>query len=156
MDTQGALGSVLSDFMPPIAPALPTLRGITHYRPRNTMTFDHSLPRGGLTRPETGLLLGAAAGALYTLSLVRAGKTFNGQKLIMINALFGFFWSAGSVAGPVVSGMLIGITGYDGLIVTLVASGVLFLLIQCLCKNEKTLLASEQEDDMDEATESAR
>ncbi len=38
-----------------------------------------------------------------TLSLVRAGKTFNGQKLIMINALFGFFWSAGSVAGPVVS-----------------------------------------------------
>ncbi len=36
----------------------------------------------------------------------------------MINALFGFFWSAGSVAGPVVSGMLIGITGYDGLIVT--------------------------------------
>jgi MFS family permease len=96
------------------------------------------------------LLLGAAAGALYTLSLVRAGKTFSGQKLIMINALFGFFWSAGSVAGPVVSGMLIGITGYDGLIVTLVASGVLFLLIQCLCKNEKTLLASEQEDDMDE------
>ncbi|KFJ96449.1 hypothetical protein BF23_29725, partial [Klebsiella variicola] len=102
------------------------------------------------------LLLGAAAGALYTLSLVRAGKTFNGQKLIMINALFGFFWSAGSVAGPVVSGMLIGITGYDGLIVTLVASGVLFLLIQCLCKNEKTLLASEQEEEMDEATESAR
>jgi hypothetical protein len=37
-------------------------------------------------------------------------------------------WSAGSVAGPVVSGMLIGITGYDGLIATLVASGVLFLL----------------------------
>ena len=102
------------------------------------------------------LLLGAAAGALYTLSLVRAGKTFSGQKLIMINALFGFFWSAGSVAGPVVSGMLIGITGYDGLIATLVASGVLFLLIQCLCKNEKTLLASEQEDDMDEATESAQ
>ncbi|EMO2287073.1 MFS transporter [Klebsiella variicola] len=102
------------------------------------------------------LLLGAAAGALYTLSLVRAGKTFNGQKLIMINALFGFLWSAGSVAGPVVSGMLIGITGYDGLIVTLVASGVLFLLIQCLCKNEKTLLASEQEEEMDEATESAR
>ncbi|CDN00616.1 Transporter, major facilitator family (fragment) [Klebsiella quasipneumoniae subsp. quasipneumoniae] len=102
------------------------------------------------------LLLGAAAGALYTLSLVRAGKTFSGQKLIMINALFGFFWSAGSVAGPVVSGMLIGITGYDGLIATLVASGGLFLLIQCLCKNEKTLLASEQEEDMDEATESAR
>ena len=35
------------------------------------------------------LLLGAAAGALYTLSLVRAGKTFNGQKLFMINTLAG-------------------------------------------------------------------
>ena len=58
----------------------------------------------------------------------------------MINALFGFFWSAGSVAGPVVSGMLIGITGYDGLIVTPVASGVLFLLIQCLCKTRKPCL----------------
>ncbi len=44
--------------------------------------------------------------------------------------------------------MLIGITGYDGLIVTLVASGVLFLLIQCLCKKEKTPLASEREDDI--------
>ncbi len=29
-------------------------------------------------------------GALCVLSLVRAGKRFNGQKLIMINALFGF------------------------------------------------------------------
>ncbi len=102
------------------------------------------------------LLLGAAAGALYTLSLVRAGKTFSGQKLIMINALFGFFWSAGSVAGPIVSGMLIGVSGYDGLIITLFASGVLFLLIQCLSKNEKTLLANEQEEDMEEATETAQ
>ncbi|WP_180960725.1 MFS transporter [Klebsiella aerogenes] len=102
------------------------------------------------------LLLGAAAGALYTLSLVRAGKTFSGQKLIMINALFGFLWSAGSVAGPIVSGMLIGVSGYDGLIITLFASGVLFLLIQCLSKNEKTLLANEQEEDMEEATETAQ
>ncbi|WEF30031.1 MFS transporter [Klebsiella aerogenes] len=102
------------------------------------------------------LLLGAAAGALYTLSLVRAGKTFSGQKLIMINALFGFFWSAGSVAGPIVSGMLISVSGYDGLIITLFASGVLFLLIQCLSKNEKTLLANEQEAEMDEATETAQ
>lgn len=102
------------------------------------------------------LLLGAAAGALYTLSLVRAGKTFSGQKLIMINALFGFFWSAGSVAGPIVSGLLIGVSGYDGLIITLFASGVLFLLIQCLSKNEKTLLANEQEEDMEEATETAQ
>ncbi len=35
------------------------------------------------------LILGAAAGRCIR-SLVRAGKTFSGQKLIMINALLGF------------------------------------------------------------------
>ena len=104
------------------------------------------------------LILGAAAGALYTLSLVRAGKTFSGQKLIMINALLGFFWSAGSVAGPVVSGLLISVAGYDGLLMTLFASGALFLLIQCLGKSEKALLADEREreEEMDDISEAAR
>ena len=102
------------------------------------------------------LILGAAAGALYTLSLVRAGKTFSGQKLIMINALLGFFWSAGSVAGPVVSSLLISVSGYDGLLVTLLACGVLFLLIQCLGKTETALLANERQDrDADVQTETA-
>ncbi|HHT0375867.1 TPA: MFS transporter [Raoultella planticola] len=100
------------------------------------------------------LILGAAAGALYTLSLVRAGKTFSGQKLIMINALLGFFWSAGSVAGPVVSSLLISVSGYDGLLVTLLACGVLFLLIQCLGKTEKALLANVRQD-RDAQTETA-
>ena len=104
------------------------------------------------------LLLGAAAGALYTLSLVRAGKTFSGQKLIMINALLGFFWSAGSVAGPVVSGLLISVAGYDGLLMTLFVSGALFLLIQCLGKSEKALLADEREreGEMDDISEAAQ
>lgn len=103
------------------------------------------------------LILGAAAGALYTLSLVRAGKTFSGQKLIMINALLGFFWSAGSVAGPVVSSLLISVSGYDGLLIALLACGVLFLLIQCQGKTEKTLLANERQDrdDDDAQTETA-
>lgn len=104
------------------------------------------------------LILGAAAGALYTLSLVRAGKTFSGQKLIMINALLGFFWSAGSVAGPVVSGLLISVSGYDGLLITLFVSGALFLLIQCLGKNEKALLADEREreEERDDIREAAQ
>ena len=103
------------------------------------------------------LILGAAAGALYTLSLVRAGKTFSGQKLIMINALLGFFWSAGSVAGPVVSSLLISVSGYDGLLIALLACGVLFLLIQCLGKTEKALLANvrQDRDDDDAQTETA-
>jgi hypothetical protein len=54
----------------------------------------------------------------------------------MINALLGFFWSAGSVAGPVVSSLLISVSGYDGLLMTLLACGVLFLLIQCLENGE--------------------
>ncbi|MGE0970270.1 MFS transporter [Klebsiella sp. WOUb02] len=102
------------------------------------------------------LVLGAAAGALYTLSLVRAGKTFSGQKLIMINALLGFFWSAGSVAGPVISSLAIGVSGYDALIVTLFASGLLFLLIQGLGKSEKTLLANEGEASVAEVGEAAQ
>lgn len=96
------------------------------------------------------LVLGAAAGALYTLSLVRAGKTFNGQKLIMINALLGFFWSAGSVAGPVISSLVISVSGYDGLLITLLASGGLFLLIQYLGKTEQSLLAAANEDSDDD------
>ncbi|HHG8774877.1 TPA: MFS transporter [Raoultella planticola] len=96
------------------------------------------------------LILGAAAGALYTLSLVRAGKTFNGQKLIMINALLGFFWSAGSVAGPVVSSLLISVSGYNGLPIALLACGVVFLLIQWLGKTEKALLANARQDSDDD------
>lgn len=76
----------------------------------------------------------------------------------MINALLGFFWSAGSVAGPVVSGLLISVSGYDGLLITLFVSGALFLLIQCLGKNEKALLADEREreEERDDIREAAQ
>lgn len=68
----------------------------------------------------------------------------------MINALLGFFWSAGSVAGPVISSLVISVSGYDGLLITLLASGGLFLLIQCLGKTEQTLLAAADEDSDDD------
>ncbi|MDU4544385.1 MAG: MFS transporter, partial [Klebsiella michiganensis] len=73
-------------------------------------------------------------------------------------ALLGFFWSAGSVAGPVVSGLLISVAGYDGLLMTLFVSGALFLLIQCLGKSEKALLADEREreEEMDDISEAAQ
>ncbi len=69
------------------------------------------------------LLLGAAAGALYTLSLARAGKTFNGQKLIMITPCSAFLVRrqrrrAGSQRHADRHHRLT-----DGLIVTLVARG---------------------------------
>ena len=65
---------------------------------------------------------------------------------------------SGSVAGPVVSGLLISVAGYDGLLMTLFVSGALFLLIQCLGKSEKALLADEREreEEMDDISEAAQ
>lgn len=42
-------------------------------------------------------ILGAVAGAIYTLSLVRAGNRFSGQKLIVANSIFGVIWGVGSI-----------------------------------------------------------
>ncbi|MBA0169525.1 MULTISPECIES: MFS transporter [Pectobacterium] len=76
------------------------------------------------------IVLGAAAGGLYTLSLVRAGQKFAGQRLIVMNSLLGLVWSAGSISGPLFSGAAITFYGYDGLIAILLLTGVLFVGIQ--------------------------
>ena len=54
--------------------------------------------------------------------------------------------------------MLISVAGYDGLLMTLFVSGALFLLIQCLGKSEKALLADEREreEEMDDISEAAQ
>ncbi|CAG76850.1 probable transporter [Pectobacterium atrosepticum SCRI1043] len=82
------------------------------------------------------IALGAAAGGLYTLSLVRAGQRFAGQRLIMMNALLGLVWSAGSISGPLFSGTAMTFYGYDGLIVLLLLIGVLFVGIQSVLRKE--------------------
>nr|WP_113866960.1 MFS transporter [Brenneria salicis]NMN92985.1 putative MFS family arabinose efflux permease [Brenneria salicis ATCC 15712 = DSM 30166]RBP61958.1 putative MFS family arabinose efflux permease [Brenneria salicis ATCC 15712 = DSM 30166]RLM31237.1 MFS transporter [Brenneria salicis ATCC 15712 = DSM 30166] len=81
------------------------------------------------------IILGAAAGGLYTLSLVRAGQIFVGQRLIVMNSLLGLFWSAGSITGPLLSGAVITLFGYDGLIAVLLFTGVLFVSMQCMLRN---------------------
>ncbi|MCV9880169.1 MFS transporter [Brenneria izbisi] len=81
------------------------------------------------------IILGAAAGGLYTLSLVRAGQIFVGQRLIVMNSLLGLFWSAGSIVGPLLSGAVITFFGYDGLIAILLFMGVLFVSMQCMLRN---------------------
>jgi len=45
-------------------------------------------------------LMGGAAGALYTLAIVRLGDRFRGRQLIAANAYVGMLWGAGSLAGP--------------------------------------------------------
>ncbi|MDG0797090.1 MFS transporter [Pectobacterium punjabense] len=82
------------------------------------------------------LALGAAAGGLYTLSLVRAGQRFAGQRLIVMNSLLGLVWSAGSITGPLFSGAAMTFYGYDGLIAILLLIGVLFVGIQSVLRKE--------------------
>ncbi|EIO3981836.1 MFS transporter [Vibrio vulnificus] len=76
------------------------------------------------------LTLGAFAGALYTLSLVQAGKLLTGQKLIMMNAILGLVWSAGSISGPVLSGASVSLVGYNGMIGVLLVMGLAFVVLQ--------------------------
>lgn len=83
------------------------------------------------------IVLGAAAGGLYTLSLVRAGQKFSAQRLIVMNSLLGLVWSAGSISGPLFSGAAITFYGYDGLIAILLLTGVLFVGIQGVLRKER-------------------
>ncbi|KHS86924.1 MFS transporter [Pectobacterium brasiliense] len=98
------------------------------------ITFSFSFP--SLLVPVC-IVLGAAAGGLYTLSLVRAGQKFAGQRLIVMNSLLGLVWSAGSISGPLFSGAAITFYGYDGLIAILLLTGVLFVGIQGVLRKER-------------------
>ncbi|PRI18895.1 MFS transporter [Pectobacterium versatile] len=98
------------------------------------ITFSFSSP--ALLVPVC-IVLGAAAGGLYTLSLVRAGQKFAGQRLIVMNSLLGLVWSAGSISGPLFSGAAITFYGYDGLIAILLLTGVLFVGIQGVLRKER-------------------
>ncbi|MCL6324650.1 MFS transporter [Pectobacterium polaris] len=98
------------------------------------ITFSFSSP--SLLVPVC-VVLGAAAGGLYTLSLVRAGQKFAGQRLIVMNSLLGLVWSAGSISGPLLSGAAITFYGYDGLIAILLLTGVLFVGIQGVLRKER-------------------
>ncbi|MCT8162524.1 MULTISPECIES: MFS transporter [unclassified Pseudomonas] len=50
------------------------------------------------------VLLGAVAGAIYTLALVLIGQRFKGQDLVTANASVGLLWGVGSLVGPLLSG----------------------------------------------------
>nr|WP_253937709.1 MFS transporter [Dickeya dadantii] len=82
-------------------------------------------------------LLGAVAGSIYTLALVRAGKQFSVVNLVAINALFGVLWGVGSFSGPLVSGSLMQWYGRDGLIAVLGLLGLLFLAANTLSATQR-------------------
>lgn len=73
-------------------------------------------------------VLGASAGGLYTLGLIRVGGVFTGQDLIAANAAIGIVWGVGSLTGPLISNGLMGALGSDGLLYGLMALALVFLL----------------------------
>ena len=54
---------------------------------------------GSAARWPCVFILGGAAGALYTLAIVRLGDRFSGGALISANAFVGLLWGAGSLGG---------------------------------------------------------
>lgn len=89
------------------------------------------------------VVLGAVAGGLYTLSLVRAGTLLSGQRLIVINAMLNLIWAAGSISGPVISGTVISHVGYQGFTGVIFMTGILFLFFQLLPFDVKKSQCSE-------------
>ncbi|MFM0335402.1 MFS transporter [Paraburkholderia fungorum] len=73
-------------------------------------------------------VLGAAAGAIYTLSLVACGERFRGVALVSASSLVGASWSAASFGGPLVAGALMTRVGDDAVVWVLLAAGLLFLV----------------------------
>ena len=74
------------------------------------------------------LLLGASAGGLYTLGLIRVGGRFEGQDLVAANAAIGIVWGVGSLTGPIISNGLMNVLGSNGLLYGLVGLSMAFLL----------------------------
>lgn len=73
-------------------------------------------------------VLGAAAGSIYTLSLVACGERFRGTALVSASSLVGASWSAASFAGPLIAGTLMKGVGNDALIGVLLVSALAFLV----------------------------
>jgi MFS family permease len=72
-------------------------------------------------------VLGAAAGSIYTLSLVACGERFRGVALVSASSLVGASWSAASFGGPLIAGTLMKSVGNDAMIGVLLVSALAFL-----------------------------
>ncbi|PQV52405.1 MFS transporter [Paraburkholderia sp. BL21I4N1] len=72
-------------------------------------------------------VLGAAAGAIYTLSLVACGERFRGIALVSASSLVGAAWGAASFGGPLVAGALMKGVGNDAMVGVLFAAALAFL-----------------------------
>ena len=73
------------------------------------------------------VLLGAAAGGIYTLALVLIGQHFRGPELITANACVGLLWGVGSLLGPLLAGAMMNL-GPLGLPLSLSLAASLFVV----------------------------
>lgn len=73
-------------------------------------------------------VIGAAAGSIYTLSLVACGERFRGAALVSASALVGASWSVASFGGPIITGALMHAIAPAALIVVLLVCAMAFLL----------------------------
>ncbi|SAK94712.1 transporter [Caballeronia calidae] len=72
-------------------------------------------------------VIGAAAGSVYTLSIVACGERFRGPTLVSATAIVGASWSVASFGGPIVAGTLMQRIGADALIGVLTVAAVAFV-----------------------------
>ncbi|WP_394561537.1 MFS transporter [Aquipseudomonas alcaligenes] len=95
-----------------------------------TLSLGLALPwligQGNLLWPAL-VVLGAAAGGIYTLALVLIGQHFRGPDLVTANACVGMLWGVGSLLGPLLSGALMS-TGPQGLPLALCLAASLFVV----------------------------
>ncbi|NHB62952.1 MFS transporter [Photorhabdus sp. RW14-46] len=73
------------------------------------------------------IVLGATAGAIYTIALVQIGQYFSGNDLIVANAAAAMLWGIGSLFGPLLAGIASSVTP-SGLPILLVVIAALFLI----------------------------
>jgi MFS family permease len=94
-------------------------------------------------------VMGGAAGALYTLAIVRIGDRFSGEQLIAANAFVGFLWGVGALAGPLIGSASMQVLKPHGLML-FVAAGAALVLLSMLDRDaqeaERTRTASARPD----------
>ena len=71
-------------------------------------------------------VLGATAGAIYTIALVQIGQYFSGNDLIIANAAAAMLWGVGNFSGPLLAGVATSISP-SGLPLLLIVIAALFL-----------------------------
>ncbi|MEY1580969.1 MFS transporter [Providencia manganoxydans] len=71
-------------------------------------------------------VLGATAGAIYTIALVQIGQYFSGNDLIIANAAAAMLWGGGNLSGPLLAGVATSISP-SGLPLLLIVIAALFL-----------------------------